>query len=188
MAFLSSVRNTYIRGELVFIIDLLLSVGVSLLVLLGVDALLEETLLSPRLLAVYLSASFVASVLFLFFTRTYRIIIRHLSVYDLIPFAIFSIGKCVVLLIVLSLFGFFSRWTVLIIVIDLLVTILILLGIRVSMILGYSVFMRNHQDMCKKQQLLVYGTSDKSVAIIPRLQNSTYYCVRGFIERSVRKN
>lgn len=188
MAFLSSVRNTYIRGELVFIIDLLLSVGVSLLVLLGVDALLEETLLSPRLLTVYLSASFVASVLFLFFTRTYRIIIRHLSVYDLIPFAIFSIGKCVVLLIALSLFGFFSRWTILLIVVDLLVTIIILLGIRVSMILGYSVFIRNHQDICKKQQLLVFGTSDKSVAIIPRLQNSTHYCVRGFVERSERKN
>ena len=184
----SSVRNSYLRGELIFAIDILVSLAASMIALLGIKTLFKLSLFSSKYLLIYIITSIVASVLLFFATRTFRIIIRHFGVKDIIPFAESTLTKSLVLFMVLSIVGLYSQWTVLVVVFDFLISILLLLGVRVFMILGYGVINRNQQERYNKQQVLVYGTSDKSVAIIQRLQNSPHYHVRGFLEKTERKN
>lgn len=188
MKFISSVRNSYLRGELIFAIDILLSFAASMIALLGLMTLFKISLFSSKYLLIYLTTSIVASVILFFVTRTFRIIIRHFGVKDIIPFVESTLGKGVVLLIVLSIAGLYSQWTLLAVVFDFFISILLLLGIRVCMILGYGLINKKQQEKYNKQQILIYGTSDKSVAIIHRLQNSTHYHVRGFLEKTERNN
>lgn len=187
MKFFSSIRNSYLRGELIFAIDILMSFAASMIALLGLMTLFKFSLFSSKYLLIYLTTSIVASVILFFVTRTFRIIIRHFSVKDIIPFVESTLGKGVLLLIVLSIAGLYSQWTLLAVVFDFLISILLLLGIRVCMILGYGLINKKQQEKYNKQQILIYGTSDKSVAIIHRLQNSTHYHVRGFLEKTERK-
>ena len=184
----SSVRNSYLRGELIFAIDILVSLAASMIALLGIKTLFKLSLFSSKYLLIYIITSIVASVLLFFATRTFRIIIRHFGVKDIIPFAESTLTKSLVLFMVLSIVGLYSQWTVLVVVFDFLISILLLLGVRVFMILGYGVINRKQQERYNKQQVLIYGTSDKSVAIIQRLQNSPHYHVRGFLEKTELKN
>lgn len=68
--------------------------------------------------------------------------------------------------------------------IDLLLTSAILLGVRICMIISYDYITKKQQVRYNQQQVLVYGTSDKSIAVIKRLHHSTHYQVNGFLERS----
>lgn len=184
MNLIASLKNSYLRGELIFALDTVLSLMASLLAIFGVSRLVVVSFYSTRFLLVYLSVAVVATLALFLLARTFRIIIRHLSVRDVIPFALVSIAKCVFVVLALLAFGIYSKAALLIAVIDLLLTLALLLGIRVCMILVYDAISRKQQDRYNKQQVLVYGTSDKSVATIKRLQHSTHYQVNGFIERS----
>ncbi len=184
MNLIASLKNSYLRGELIFALDTVLSLMASLLAIFGVSRLVVVSFYSTRFLLVYLSVAVVATLALFLLARTFRIIIRHLSVRDVIPFALVAIAKCVLVVLALLAFGIYSKAALLIAVIDLLLTLALLLGIRVCMILVYDAISRKQQDRYNKQQVLVYGTSDKSVATIKRLQHSTHYQVSGFIERS----
>ncbi len=184
MNLIASLKNSYLRGELIFALDTVLSLMASLLTIFGVSRLVVVSFYSTRFLLVYLSVAVVATLALFLLARTFRIIIRHLSVRDVIPFALVAIAKCVLVVLALLAFGIYSKAALLIAVIDLLLTLALLLGIRVCMILVYDAISRKQQDRYNKQQVLVYGTSDKSVATIKRLQHSTHYQVSGFIERS----
>ncbi len=184
MNLIASLKNSYLRGELIFALDTVLSLMASLLAIFGVSRLVVVSFYSTRFLLVYLSVAVVATLALFLLARTFRIIIRHLSVRDVIPFALVAIAKCVLVVLALLAFGIYSKAALLIAVIDLLLTLALLLGIRVCMILVYDAISRKQQDRYNKQQVLVYGTSDKSVATIKRLQHSTHYQVNGFIERS----
>ena len=184
MNLIASLKNSYLRGELIFALDTVLSLMASLLAIFGVSRLVVVSFYSTRFLLVYLSVAVVATLALFLLARTFRIIIRHLSVRDVIPFALVSIAKCVLVVLALLAFGIYSKAALLIAVIDLLLTLALLLGVRVCMILVYDAISRKQQDRYNKQQVLVYGTSDKSVATIKRLQHSTHYQVSGFIERS----
>lgn len=184
MNLIASLKNSYLRGELIFALDTVLSLMASLLAIFGVSRLVVVSFYSTRFLLVYLSVAVVATLALFLLARTFRIIIRHLSVRDVIPFALVAIAKCVLVVLALLAFGIYSKAALLIAVIDLLLTLALLLGVRVCMILVYDAISRKQQDRYNKQQVLVYGTSDKSVATIKRLQHSTHYQVNGFIERS----
>lgn len=184
MNLIASLKNSYLRGELIFALDTVLSLMASLLAIFGVSRLVVVSFYSTRFLLVYLSVAVVATLALFLLARTFRIIIRHLIVRDVIPFALVAIAKCVLVVLALLAFGIYSKAALLIAVIDLLLTLALLLGVRVCMILVYDAISRKQQDRYNKQQVLVYGTSDKSVATIKRLQHSTHYQVSGFIERS----
>lgn len=184
MDLITSLKNSYLRRELIFAIDTVLSLVASLLAIFVVSRLVGMAFYSPRFLVIYLAVAVVGSLALFVLARTFRIIIRHLSVRDVIPFALVAIAKCTLVVATLIVFALYTKIALLIAVIDLLLTLALLLGIRVCMILVYDSISRKQQNRHNKLQLLVYGTSDKSVATIKRLQHSTHYQVNGFIERS----
>lgn len=185
---ISSIKSSYLNRELIFAVDTLLSMAASLIAVYGIDGVASAEMLTKRFLTLYLSSAFVATIVFFFIARTFRIIIRHLGIKDIVPFVIASLGKSIVILCVLSACSLFSKWLLMMTIFDFLLTCLVLIGIRVSMILAYDVITGRDQDRYNQQQILIYGTSDKSVATIKRLQHSTHYRVNGFLERSNNKH
>ena len=188
MKLITSIKETYLRSEFVFAVDTLLSLGSSLLAFFGVKFLTDAPFKTSRFILLYLTTSILVSVILLLATKTNKIIIRHLSVKDVIPFAIVSLGKNLALLAVLSVAGLYSKYLLLAVFLDFLLTGAFLMGIRICMILGYELINSRQQERFNQQQILVYGTSDKSVATLKRLQNSTHYRVNGFLERSNNEN
>ena len=181
---IDKIRHSYLRGDVILAFDSLLSVVSSLVVILGVKLLISDHFYSISFMVTYLSTAFVGSMGMFVLTRTYRIIIRHLSVRDLVPFGFASIGKSFIVILVLSIGGFYSNWVLLLSAMDFFITFFALIATRVAMIMVYEVLNQKIQEKYEYQRILVYGTSDKSVAAIVRLQNSTHYRILGFIERS----
>lgn len=64
---------------------------------------------------------------------------------------------------------------------DVLVTLFLLLALRLSMIILYDMIKLRHTRRDNCLQVLVYGTGDKSVSLVTRLQNSPHYKVAGFL-------
>ena len=168
-------NGRYIRAWLVLVCDILMSLAASAIVVLGVGYLLKLIHISHCLLLVYLAISFVVSVLAFVITRTYRIIIRHFTIKDILPFFASVLLKGLVLMSVMSFVGAKFKWTVIIVLCDILLTAALLIGVRLVMILVYNTMIHLQQKTFNKQRILLFGTSDKSVAAIKRLENSPHY-------------
>jgi FlaA1/EpsC-like NDP-sugar epimerase len=67
---------------------------------------------------------------------------------------------------------------------DAFITIVALLGLRISVMGAYDYYKSRIRDIQSHKRLLVYGTGDKSVSVITRLRNSPHYDVVGFISSS----
>lgn len=178
-------KETFVREEIIFALDMILSTAASIIVFLGVE-LTFPALFNSLVVLTYLLASIVASFSFFLILKTYKIIIRHLGARDIIPFALASIFKGIFLFVVLVIgFGYYN-WLLFVAVLDFLITFFLLIGVRIAMILVYNTINQRRNEEAKRQRVLVYGTADKSVAVIKRLQASPHYQIVGFIERSDR--
>lgn len=73
---------------------------------------------------------------------------------------------------------------------DVLVTLFLLLALRLCMIVVYDLIKLKQSRRANSRQVLVYGTGDKSVSLVTRLQNSPHYRVVGFLTygKSLRKH
>ena len=184
---MDKLKKSYLREEIILTLDTLLSLAASVIVVMGVRLLLTATFYTPGWFGFYMMFVFLASVGMFLGTRTYKIIIRHLTVKDLVPFGVASFGKGVIVLAGMALAGYWSKWVLLVGTIDFFLTFVLLIGVRLSMILVYELINQRTQEKYDHSRILVYGTSDKSVATIVRLQNSSHYKVLGFIDRSDKK-
>ncbi len=137
----------------------------------------------------WLGLSFVCSAAFFIFLRTYKVIIRHLNVIDVMLYTLSvflkEIAVVVILFAVRSFSGFFNPlfsniWVL--ILLDFVLTLFIIVGTRIVMITFYNVMLNRLRDNGKLEPVLVYGTSDKSAALIERLRYSKHYKIVGFIE------
>lgn len=178
-------KETFVREEIIFALDMILSTAASIIVFLGVELTFPD-LFNSLVVLTFLLASIVASFSFFLILKTYKIIIRHLGARDIIPFALASIFKGFFLLIVLVIGFGYSNWLLFVAVLDFLITFFLLIGVRIAMILVYNTINQRRNEEAKRQRVLVYGTADKSVAVIKRLQASPHYQIVGFIERSDR--
>ena len=182
------IKESYLSSGFVLAVDSILSLASSIIAFWGIKILTDTPFSTSHQILLYFITAIIASVALLFATKANKIIIRHFSVKDIIPFAIVSVGKSLVILAVLSIAGLYSKYLLLIVIFDFLLTGAFLMGIRVCMILDYELINSRQQERFNQQQILVYGTSDKSVATLKRLQNSTHYRVNGFLERSNNEN
>lgn len=183
---ISRFKESFVREELIFILDMILSVGASIILILGAEFVIPQVFQSFNVVLTYLLASMVASFAFFLLFKTYRIIIRHLGVKDIIPFAFAAIFKGILLLLVFIVGYGFNNWYLFVSVIDFLITFFLLIGVRIAMIMVYNTLVQKRSEEFKRQRVLVYGTGDKSVSVIKRLQTSPHYRIVGFIERSDR--
>ncbi len=166
--------------------DIILSTLASVLVVFVVDSILGHFNFSPvagvRAKLSYIILSIAASAVAFAVFRPYRIIIRRLSSKDHLVFAAASALKgLLVLAVVLCTSSYFGT-NILLVSIDVLTTFASLVFIRILMILVWEHFNNRIQEKYQHKRVMVFGTSDKSVATIVRLQNSTHYKVIGFLD------
>lgn len=177
----SSYFNRYLSTKVIFAIDLLTSMGASLLSLLLMFTLTSCNFCDRVSAAEYLSLSLLVSgVLFYIFT-THKIIIRHSTLKDTVWFFVVSLLKALCTGLIFGFIVGLSIHTVFLGLADFLITLCLLILLRVAMVVTYELTKAHVKQSYECTNLLVYGTTDKSIAILTRLKSSHHYKVTGFI-------
>ncbi len=176
-------QNKYLNRRLILAMDTVLSTLVSAVVILLANLFATSHNYSGRFFWVYVGTAAVLSALLVYFSRCYRIIIRHLQVKDLMSFAVVAVVKGVLMAAAVWAFGFWTPYIPVIATADFLFTALALVAVRLTMILVYDKLNSSIRSNKRMTNVLLYGISNKSVALIPRLHNSQHYQVAGFIVR-----
>ena len=175
----------YVDSRVVLVMDLCLSLLSSVCIFLLLNYLTNNSY-SSTFFWVWIGSSFVGTVIAILVLRSYRNIIRHLNIRDLIGFAYDVFIKGVVMLMAVWYFTGINRGSTLAVAVDVLLTFAVVVGIRLLMILAYDLFRSKAKDLRVRQRMLIYGTNDKSVAAYARLINSPHYRVVGFIAEEYR--
>ena len=83
---LNKYASKYMNTRIVFMLDMLMSVMASLIAVLLVKLFISIDMLNTKPAFVWLGSSFLVSFLLIYVFKTYRIIIRHMSLKDLSMF------------------------------------------------------------------------------------------------------
>ena len=174
--------SQYLSKKLVLFIDIIISVlgsGASL----GFLYLMSPSfIVSPGMLLFWLVSVAISSLAMFVLLKTYRSVIRYSTLRDISILLFAVLGKAVVLAIIIILF---FEWSVIhsivLLLIDSVVTLSLLVSLRVVMILVYDVAVAAHARNHNRKRVLIYGILDKSVSLITRLRNSPHYEVVGFV-------
>lgn len=132
-----------------------------------------------------LLSSFLLSVLGGVISRSYKIIIRYSSFRSVISLAHATLYKEAGLL-VLMLLGFFGnipfRGALIFCAADFVLTIFVVVAFRVLVVAIFEDLNRDNLEVkVDCLNVMVYGTSEKSVAMAARLEQSTHYQVLGYL-------
>ena len=180
-------KKSYLNPFTILAMDLLLSILASILALAAADIILGHfqifPLGEPRLKVAYIAIAALASVIAFIAMRTYRILIRRLVVNDLLNFFAAAAIKAAFLMFITYISHRWARSMLMIICFDALITLGLMIFVRLAMILVWEHFNHRIQEKYQYKRVMVYGTSDKSVAAKVRLQNSTHYKVIGFLDQ-----
>ena len=179
--------SKYLSTRVIFLMDLTLCVLSTLLVALLANYFFRIQEFGGSFLAVALLSSGVFSTLMLYLLRVHRLIIRHFAPRDIVRIFLAVIGKEVlILLVAVAFYRKLPHFVMAMLACDLIGSFFLLVGVRILMIMVFEAFKRRTQEHAG-MRVLVYGTSDKSVASVPRLQNSPHYKIVGFVEMSGKK-
>ena len=176
----------YVSTGLVFAQDVLLSFASALLVIFFVNyiAIYSSGIAAnwDRFVWIWLLATTLGSALMFWLFKSYRIIIRHSSLSDLFRFGLALLCTTVLVGIVLYVTGLWTPRTWLLLVGYLVLSTFLIVSFRVLLIRVYEEMQRRFRSQKNSaMRVMIYNTSDKSVALAARLQNSKHYEVVGFL-------
>ncbi len=176
-------RVKYINSLIILCADVLLSLMASLLAILFTKTVSRALSLTHDVLVAWFVGSLVFSLLSLYLWKTHLGVIRHSTLRSMSRLFMASLCKfamLVVLILFVSEYGITAaiRGALLI---DVLLTFTLLMVMRISVLVFYYYIQSYYSKRGDRKNVLVYGTSDKSVAVTTRLANSSHYRVIGFI-------
>lgn len=174
----------YFNAKFILGIDLIISFVASLFALAFLQLIITPSKLFGEFSLFWLLGTIVACTIWFAAFKTYHTVIRHSTLREVGRFtgAIFGKELSLALLVVLFNIGNFSHKLIIAIsIIDGFISLGLLILIRVSMIVAYDLVKAKLKEHRKRQNVLIYGTGDKSVAQVTRLQNSSHYNVLGFL-------
>lgn len=174
--------NSYISTRLVFVLDLIMSFGASQLTLYLVNNITVRNLFELKPLGIWLASSFLFSFIFIWAFRTYRIIIRHMTIKELSRFVLVAVSKVLMMGFVFALLDSTSKVLNLMMISDFFFTFAAFFLLRVAMLLAYDLVKVSMTQRHRFQNVLIYGVGDRSVSLISRLQNSENYRIVGFVQ------
>lgn len=183
--FLSRLANMdYLSAWSVLLLDLFLSFTGSVLALRSIEWITHQSL-TPKLFFFTLFVCLLSSLLFFWVLKTYRKAIRHTTLSDvgLLLAASFLKAFFAYLLLLAYWKGAYGiRFLFFCGIADTVLTFVLLVCVRSMMIFVYEQVRLYFRSSSRLKRVLIYGTGDKSVAIVTRLQKSTHYLVLGFLE------
>ena len=177
--------SSYFSSWLILAIDTVVSVFSTFVAYLLIRGLFPHPVFTVWYGVWLLAGSCVLSVITFILFRTFRSVIRHTTLREVWKLGAAVLLKDVLMFVYVQLFpqsplppqtaialGF---------MLDVLVTLFLLLALRLGMIIFYDLLKLNRTRHANCRQGLVYGTGDKSVSLVTRLQNSPHYRVIGFL-------
>ncbi len=175
--------NKYLNSTIVLALDLCVSVLASFMALVMARVLLVPNFLNTRTGILALAGSFLSSWVFFAAFKTQRSIIRHTTLRSLARLGAASLCKEVSILLLFVLLPYIpvSSVVVAVLIFDLLLTFVLMVAMRVTMIYVYNYARESSGKERARMRILIYGTSDKSVAILTRLSASSHYRIIGFL-------
>lgn len=179
---LNRYASRYLNTRVVFLLDLIMSLAASFVSLVVVNLFVEEDLLSRMSFFLWMISSLAGSFLLIWSLRTYRIIIRHMSLRDLAKFALLAFCKVLFMGYVYGVAFGSSIWLPVLMLSDFFLTFGAFFFLRVTMLIAYDMVkdIMEGRNMC--MNVIVYGVGVKSVSLIPRLKESKHYNIVGFID------
>lgn len=178
--------DRFFSSKLILAIDLFVSLSASICTLMFVKIMVSSSGLSGNFILTWLGLSFVMSFVCFYVLKTYRTIIRHSTLKEFAKICVASFFKSITVGCIMMLLPFTTKYYAMLIIMDLLLTIVLLLLIRVSMIVMYDILREKVTSSRKRMNVMVYGVDDKSVATVLRLSNSPHYQIIGYLNYGTR--
>ena len=180
--FVSKFRlDRFFNSRLILAIDLLVSLSASICTLIFVRFLLSDYGLTTEFSLTWLGLSLSLSLAFFFAFKTYRTIIRHSTLKEFAKICVASFLKSMGVGLIMCLLPFADTYYGVLMAMDMCLTIVFLLMVRVVMIIAYDALREKVISSRKRVNVMVYGVDDKSVAAVARLANSPHYNVIGYL-------
>lgn len=183
--FLRKLRiERYINAKFILCIDLAISLISSIFALSFFKLLIERSHTSADFTLFWLVSTVVMCAVWFYVFHTYHTIIRHSTLREIARFTGAIVCKEVSLIFVVLLvdISYISdNHIIAFAIVDGLISLIALILVRVMMIIAYDFVKSRLKVKRKYQNILIYGTTEKSVAQVTRLQNSTHYYILGFL-------
>lgn len=174
----------YLSSKLILCFDLLTSVAASLSALVFIHMLVCPITHIPNFSLLWLVGAFIFSFIGFYLLKTYHSVIRHSTLREIAKFTVAVLGKELMLVVGVTIWrptGMEDVHLIALVIFDGVITLCALIMLRVAMIVAYDAIKRRYKTHKRRENVLIYGTGDKSVAQVTRLQNSTHYNVMGFL-------
>lgn len=179
---LNKYANKYMNTRIVFVFDVLMSVLATLCSVLFVKILYRNDIFSTSVVLLWLLISAAISIIVIRVFKTYRIIIRHMSLTEFTYFVLLAFVKCVLMALIFIVIYGYSFGVVVLIASDFFFSFGAFFALRAMILMIYELFNSKLQEKKKGLNVLVYGVGLKSVSLIPRLKESRHYNIVGFIQ------
>lgn len=174
-----------LRSGVVFAMDMVISSVISLLALLFVRVQIPGTMVLIRVVfAQVFGVAIFASILAFFLTKTYRHVIRHTNMQDVLWLIHGVLVKELIIILVsfiwwesLSIF-IIHFWTF--IILDFLATSVALVGVRAFLVTAYTALIVSAESS-SKEKLLVYSIGQRAYGLIAIMNQSKRYRIAGFL-------
>ena len=182
--------SRYFSSWLILTIDTVVSVVSTLIAYLLVRGLFTNPVFTVWYGFWLLASSCVLSVFSFIVFRTFRSVIRHTTLREIWKLGGAVLFKDLLMFFYVLLLPQKPSPPYAALSMGFLVTLFLLLALRLCMIVVYDLIKLKQSRRANSRQVLVYGTGDKSVSLVTRLQNSPHYRVVGFLTygKSLRKH
>ena len=174
----------YFNAKFILVIDLIISFIASMATLAFLQLLVKPLPNFGTFSLHWLIGAVVVSLLWFYVFGTFHTVIRHSTLRELARFSLAIVGKELTLVFMVLLWspeGATNNYIIALAIMDGFVSMGLLILVRVVMIVAYDLVKARIKVQRKRQNILIYGTGDKSVAQVTRLQNSSHYNVMGFL-------
>lgn len=173
--------DRYVNANLILALDVFVSVGASVLSLFFANTFISPVV-EQLVIVWWLLGSAGFSLLFFRLLRTHKAIIRHSTLKEvwkvLVSTLAKGLGLALFLMVVIGV-PMYERLYGGALLLDLIVTFVALVVMRVAMIVIYDVI--RDRSLHARLPVVIYGTGDKSASLVIRLQNSQHYRVVAFL-------
>jgi len=184
---ISKYVSRYLSTWVIFAMDVFFSVLSTAVTLLVAHAFIERLSFGWTFAGTAIVLSFFYSCLVLYALKIPKIVIRHSSFKDIFNYAMASILRPMLLWGTMALLSTvtsaipFNKMNILIMTMDVCLSFFFCVTVRIAMIVIYDLYISRLNENSKGKRVLIYGVSDKSVALVGRFQNSQHHKVLGFL-------
>lgn len=178
---LSQYFSKYLDSRIIFALDFILSFMSSLAILVLLTGITRRGSITTPFAIWWMTSSIVATLIVMLTFKNYKTVIRHTKLRDLVGFMMESFVKMILMLVIMWIGFKINSVVIVALFIDFLLTMVVFVSIRLVMVVVYDHVKDRVKEQGNVNRVLVFGTSEKSVAAITRFQNSYLYHIVGFL-------